>query len=208
MFCFLFPILPTSLCLFNGNYLQILCGEAIYINKICILNWFSFSFLLQMYLPAHPPAYIHHWSHSSHDCWLQLKKLHHQTQKAPETEDVSIFEPSRSWAAFFQAVPKMTRQENRSCSGQPWQRTAAVLRGQHWDTGCCCYHHFTSAFLKSPPACTPPSQWAAELHRVALTGRRSLGSSFVLLTVFVHTLIIYIFFMMRPVLHKQCMLTS
>lgn len=122
MFCFPFPILPTSSCLFNGNYLQILCGEAIYINKNCILNWFSFSFLLQIYLPSCLTTHIHHWSHSSPDCLLQLKKLPtpkagcaHSTRKTREQEVSPSLNPPDPELLFFQTVPKKTWQETKSC---------------------------------------------------------------------------------------------
>lgn len=127
MFCFLFPILPTSSCLFNGNYLHILCGQEFYVNKICILNWLSFSFLFQIYLPAYPPTHIHHWWHSS-SCTLIANAPGCSWKTAPPkaggtwstrkdqgAKGGSISEHFWSWATFSRTVSKMTWQEPKSC---------------------------------------------------------------------------------------------
>lgn len=59
-----------------------------------------------------------------------------------------------------------------------------------------------SSPLKSSSVHTPPSQQAAELNQVVLTGRKNQANPFVVLRVFVLTVLIYSLFMMHPALHK------
>lgn len=230
MLCFLFPILPTSSCLFNGNYLQILRGEAFYVNKICLLNWLSFSFLLQIYLPAYPPTHTHHWSHPSPctlvanapGCRLQLKNC-----------------PTRSWG--HTEHPERPRSKK-------WLRLWTLqipscffsdcfqddLVGSHSRAGL----HGSAGNMRSLPCPTAPGLGAAQGGRmllppsfylfipeislrvhssVAASCRASpscpdreeklsrlvwSSGSFCSLSLFIF------FFTMHPALHKQCVLTS
>lgn len=192
-----------------------------------ILSFLSVANLPTSYLPTQ----IHHSSYSSScrltahalDCWLQLKKMHYQklcVHRAPrKTKDQKV-SPSLTPSVLIwfcsdcsQTVPGRTldhavgaAEHAGNVLSLPFP-TALVLGGSTGRKDVDATITLFS-FLKPPSALTSPPQQASELYWVALTGRKSLPSWFVLLTVFVQNLPIDSIFIMHLALHKQCMLTS